>query len=274
MLVRSALGAATAPATSEVATPPHVPLPRAGQCCEHGLDLGLDELDALSMHDRRTWLRHVESHQVSRLVTVWDRWRNIEGVLEFFRDRGVGESGSWASIVDAAILEGIERGTAIALGVGQDTFGNPGSTEWANYLLRLQAGRLTKRSVHDAAWSRAEQTATEYGVALAKSRGVRPTGPEWRFFQFSQVYRWLLRNEPTALLALGGPLVSPRVRELRVPFLTWFTDVRSDVPAYRGSAMAWSLAELHPVGGALDALNLLLAYLPTLFEDFLRDTGH
>ncbi|MBV8931030.1 MAG: hypothetical protein JO285_00505, partial [Kutzneria sp.] len=196
-----------------------------------------------------------------------------EGVLEMFRDRDVLVPGDWTSIVDSSILEGVERGTALALKLSQDTFGNPGSALWASYLEQLRDGQLTQRGVHDAAWSRAEQASTDHGVAVAAAVGMKPSGRQWRFYEFTELYRWTLRNEPTVLLALAGPLVSPRIRELRVPFLTWFTDVSNDVPAYHGSALAWSLSEPDPVQGANDAVALLLAYLPNLFDDFQRDVG-
>jgi hypothetical protein len=274
MFVRSVLSTALVLATSTVAAAPvHAAVLRTPDECASSLDCSARELDTFAAAERLFFLRKLEATQASRLVPDGARWRNIEGVLEFFHERGLVKPGGWVSLVDAAILEGIERGTAIALGMSQDTFGNPGSTEWASYLRRLQDGELTQRSVHDAAWSRAEQASTEHGLAMAAARGVRPSAAEWRFYQFSQVYRWALRNEPGVLLALGGPLVPPRIRELRVPFLTWFTDVRNPVPAYRGSAMAWSLSGLDPVGGAFNAITLLLAYLPSLFEDFTRYGG-
>lgn len=250
-----------------------VAVPRAHRARPRPLGRTIAELDHMHVADRLDFLREVQGDYVVRLGVDPGRWRNIEGVLEFFRDGELARPGSWMSIVDASILEGLERGTAIALGLSDDTFGNPGSTEWASYLRRLGDGELERRSVHDAAWSRAEQAATEHGVALARTLGVAPTAAEWRFYQFSQVYRWAMRNEPTALLALGGPLMDRRIRELRMPFLTWFTDVGTPVPAYRGCAFAWALSRLNPVGGAFSALGLLLAYLPNLFDDFLLDTG-
>ncbi|MFI9382244.1 hypothetical protein [Kutzneria sp. NPDC052558] len=248
-------------------------VPRVRRAPARPLGLTLAELDHMHVADRLDFLRDVQADWVVRLGVDPARWRNIEGVLEFFRDGELARPGSWMSIVDASILEGLERGTAIALGLSEDTYGNPGSAEWASYLRRLGDGELDRRSVHDAAWSRAEQAATEHGVALARTLGVAPSAAEWRFYQFSQVYRWAMRNEPTALLALAGPVVNPRIRELRVPFLTWFTDVSTPVPAYRGCAFAWALSRLNPVGGAFSALGLLLAYLPNLFDDFLVDTG-
>ena len=250
-----------------------VAVPRARRTPSRPLARTVAELDHMHVSDRLEVLRDMQSDFVVRLGIEPGRWRNIEGVLEFFRDSELARPGSWMSIVDASILEGLQRGTAIALGLSDDTFGNPGSTEWASYLRRLGDGELDRRSVHDAAWSRAEQAATEHGVALARTLGIAPTAAEWRFYQFSQVYRWAMRNEPTALLALGGPLFNSRIRELRMPFLTWFTDVGTPVPAYRGCAFAWALSRLNPVGGAFSAMGLLLAYLPNLFEDFLLDTG-
>ncbi|WP_043717495.1 hypothetical protein [Kutzneria sp. 744] len=250
-----------------------VAVPRVRRAAARPLGHTVAELDHMPVADRLDFLRDLQSEWASRLAVDPCRWRNIEGVLEFFRDDELARPGSWMSIVDASILEGIERGTAIALGLSEDTFGNPGSTEWATYLRRLSDGELDRRSVHDAAWSRAEQAATEHGLALANAIGVAPTAAEWRFFQFSQVYRWAMRNEPTALLALGGPLVNSRIRELRMPFLSWFTDVTTPVPAYRGCAFAWALSRLNPVGGAFSAVGLLVAYLPNLFDDFLIDTG-
>src|SRR5206468_2773877 len=92
------------------------------------------------------------------------RWGNIEGIISFFGDRSMGAPGTWVSYVDAGILEGIERGVAIASGRGTDTFGNPGSALWASYLTKLAAGQLRARSAHDLAWSLAEQASTDHGV--------------------------------------------------------------------------------------------------------------
>ncbi|MBV9843760.1 MAG: hypothetical protein JOZ47_01615 [Kutzneria sp.] len=260
-------------ATVMAATPTGATTLRTPEACAASLDCPASELGGFSASQRLAFVRLVESTQLPHIVPGAAPWRNIEGVLEMFRDRDVLVPGDWTSIVDSSILEGVERGTALALKLSQDTFGNPGSALWASYLEQLRDGQLTQRGVHDAAWSRAEQASTDHGVAVAAAVGMKPSGRQWRFYEFTELYRWTLRNEPTVLLALAGPLVSPRIRELRVPFLTWFTDVSNDVPAYHGSALAWSLSEPDPVQGANDAVALLLAYLPNLFDDFQRDVG-
>lgn len=149
-----------------------------------------------------------------------------------FGVRGSGAPGSWVSYVDAGILEGIERGIVIAQGRSADTFGNPGSLRWASYLTELRDGLLTARSVHDKAWSEAEQASTEHGVALAvKVHGVPASGVEQRFYQFS---------------------TRPNGRQ--VNFLDWFTDVGNSTPSRRGADLAYGLAEFNLPGGTLSVL--------------------
>ncbi|GAB2960095.1 hypothetical protein [Saccharothrix stipae] len=238
--------------------------------CAVSLDCTAAELDRMGMGERLEFLRLVQSGPAAGLGAS-DRWRNIEGVLSFFRDRGLGAPGTWVSHVDAAILEGIERGVAIALGRSTDGFGNPGSVRWADYLTRLHGGELTVRNVHDRAWSEAEQASTEHGVAVAEQRhGLRPTAVERRFFLFSEFYRWVLRNRPVVLdlLLVHGVLLNPVLVVRRVPFLDWFTDVRESTPSRKGSEMAYAYAQLDPVHGAFSTVELVLAYIPELFEEF------
>ncbi|GDY32240.1 hypothetical protein [Gandjariella thermophila] len=237
--------------------------------CAARLDCGVADLDVMSMPERLDFLRRLQRGPASDLVPGFDRWRNIEGVLEFFASDHVGRPGSWVSIVDAAILEGAERGTAIALGVTGDTFGNPGAPLWASYLTQLRAGALAQRAVHDAAWSRAEQASTEHGLAVAAALGVRPSVVDRRFFLISQVYRWTLRNERGVLVAASAPAAGGLPPAARASWLAWFTDVRATEPTRDGSALAYRIANLDPFGAAVSAVDLLAASLPALFHDFV-----
>lgn len=76
-----------------------------------------------------------------------NRFRAIEGVIEFFLSKGLGVPGTWVSYVDAGIVEAIQRGGAITLGKSTVTGGNPGSEMWADYLRRLRNGELSSRDV-------------------------------------------------------------------------------------------------------------------------------
>ncbi|OLF18911.1 hypothetical protein [Actinophytocola xanthii] len=239
--------------------------------CVAALDCSAEEIDLMSMAERLEFVRGMQAGPGASL-RVHDRWRNIEGVITFFRDHGLGAPGSWVSYVDAGILEGIERGLAIALGRSADDFGNPGSRLWARYVTGVANGSYPTRSAHDRAWSEAEQASTEYGVELAESHGQYATAVEERFYQFSETYRWALRNRPVALdlLAVYGWLIHPDLARGRVPFYDWFTDVSESAPSVKGCEMAYGFAQLHPIAGVFGAAGLFLAYVTELFEEYQR----
>jgi hypothetical protein len=242
--------------------------------CASTLDCSLAEINDMSMTERLQLVRDMQSGPAAELNAP-DRWRNIEGVITFFQDEGLGAPGTWVSYVDAGIVEGIERGIAIALGRSTETGGNPGSTKWASYLTRLSTGQLTTRSAHDRAWGEAEQASTEYGNEVAESRGVPATAVEWRFYQFSELYRWTLRNRPFALdlLAIYGPLIHPDLAKTRVPFYDWFTDVSESAPSTKGCEMAYDAAQLHPIAGVLGIAGLFLAYMKEMFAEYRTEHG-
>jgi hypothetical protein len=264
--VRRLLVALTAAATLATMA---APTATAEAGCKSTLDCTVDEIDAMSMAERLEFVRDMQSGPAATLGAP-DRWRNIEGVITFFRDRGLGAQGTWVSYVDAGIVEGIQRGIAIALGWSTETGGNPGSAKWASYLTRLSTGQLPTRSAHDKAWSEAEQASTEYGNTLAESRGVPATAVEWRFYQFSEMYRWVLRNRPLALdlLAIYGPLIRPGLASARVPFYDWFTDVGESAPSNRSCEMAYGFAELNPITGVTGMAGLFLAYVADLYDEY------
>lgn len=249
------------PAPAIAATP-------AVPACSATLTCTAEDINAMSIPVRLAFVRAMSAGPAAQLLPGRSsRWRNIEGVLEFFGERGLGAPGSWVSYVDAGIVEGIERGLALALGRGGGDFSNPGSALWADYVTGLAEGRLTGRADHDRAWSQAEQASTEYGVALAEhGHGLSATGAEERFYQFSQFYRWTLRNRPPILDFT--PAIGPNAT-----FLDWFTDVTNDVPTRRGSEVAYSTAAFDLPGGTVAMLALCQAYAVSLLPDYLASVG-
>ncbi|GAB3457349.1 hypothetical protein GCM10027436_61320 [Actinophytocola sediminis] len=241
--------------------------------CAAELDCTAEDIDLMSMAERLEFVRALQAGPGAELG-VADRWRNIEGVITFFGDRGLGAPGSWVSYVDAGIVEGIERGLAIAGGRSTDDFGNPGSRLWADYIRGVAAGTFPTRAAHDRAWSLAEQASTEHGTAIAASHGQQATAVERRFFQFSEVYRWTLRNRPVAidLLAVYGGLIHPDLARQRVSFYDWFTDVRESAPSYHGCELAFGFAQLHPIEGVFGTAALFLAYVTELFDAYTHPT--
>jgi hypothetical protein len=259
--------------TASAAVDRSVRAPRSASDCLVRLDCRAVDINEMTVADRLAFVRGLEAGRASQVVAGFNRWRNIEGVLEFFLDHNLGAPGTWISYVDAGILEGIERGTAIATGLSADDFGNPGSKLWSSYLDRLRRGELTERSVHDRAWGDAEQASTDYATRLAEAHGTAPTDAEWRFFLYSQSYRWLLRHEPLNLMVISVvlPGTDEEIVKLRTPFLYWMTDVTNDVPTRKGAEVAYHSANLDAVPATVSAVDLLLAYLPDLFHEFCEE---
>ncbi|KAA9162127.1 hypothetical protein FPZ12_012900 [Amycolatopsis acidicola] len=235
--------------------------------CANTLSCSAADINRMTMGERLDFVRGLSAGPAAEIAPGYPRrWGNIEGIIEFFTDRGMGATGSWVSYVDAGILEGIERGIAIASGRSTDTFGNPGSQLWASYLLRLGAGELSGRAAHDLAWSQAEQASTEHGVVLAEHvHGLRPSDAEERFYQFSDFYRWMLRSRPAVLDVLAPPTQGGK----QLTFLDWFTDVTNDVPTRKGAALAYDLGQFDAPAGTVDLVAVAAAYARYLSADYL-----
>lgn len=242
---------------------------RTGGTCASTLDCSASDLDSLPLPQRLVFVRSLEDRLAAEYVPGFRQWRNIEGIIRYFIENGFGAPGTWVSYVDAGILEGIERGSAMALGVSDDDGGNPGARPWADYLRRLRRGELAQRWVHDPAWGNAEQAATEHGVRLAAAHGARPSRVDRGIYQFSELYRWMLRNPQPALVVLDQDLVrTAGVPLVPVDFQLWFTDVTTPVPTYLGAHVAHDVVLPDPVRAPTSALRLLLAYSPELLRAY------
>lgn len=249
---------------------------RTPEVCAITLDCSAADIDVMSPADRLAFVRDMQAGPAQLVLAGFDRWRNIEGVLEFFIDHGWSTPGTWVSDVDAGILEGAERGLAIALGRSTDTFGNPGAPKWADYLTRLRDGELlADRSAHDRMWGDAEQTSTDWGATIASRRGHQPTDVQAEWFQFTQLYRFMLANRPVVLDEIGqlGALLDPVLGNFKIPFYDWVTDVRTDVPTRKGAEAFYRLVTLHVIGAGESSAALLAAYLPVMFDEFKAETS-
>ena len=264
MRVRSALALLTIVSVlPTLAAPASAAAARAqarAAACTTTLTCTAEQINTMTMPERLAFLRSISP---SAAPGYAPRWGNIEGVLEFFADRKLGKPGSWVSYVDAGDLEAIERGIAIAEGLGTDTHGNQGAVLWATYLLLLRSGELTDRSAHDRAWSQAEQASVDEGVLLAERvHGLKRTPTEQRFFKFTEFYRWVLRSRPELLdLYLSSPPIAAGAPARQRKFLDWFTDVTDDVPARKGAALAYDMARFDTKAGVTDFVQVLRAYL-------------
>ena len=115
--------------------------------CKETLSCSFAAIERTTLSTRLSYLRDMQSRWFGPSFNCGTQWRAIEGVITFFINKGLGAPGTWVSYTDAGIIEGIQRGGAIALGWSAETGGNPGSVLWANFMRDVKAGRLNDRNV-------------------------------------------------------------------------------------------------------------------------------
>lgn len=125
---------------------PPVQDPNEWPACQKKLSCTFAQIAASSMASRLAYVRYMQSNFFGRLK-AGNQYRAIEGVIVFFERYKLGPPQSWISYVDAGIVEGIQRGGAIVLGMSTNTGGNPGSEKWATFLRGMRDGKLKDRGV-------------------------------------------------------------------------------------------------------------------------------
>ena len=231
--------------------------------CAQNLDCDLGDFNAWSMPDRLQFVRALQDGPVTAyLGHGFADWHGIEGIIEFFQYENWGAPGTWVSWTDAGILRGIERGTALALGMPYNAAldaaptsgpctGSPGSAEWKSFLTDLRAGNLADRNTHDHSWGVAEQTSTDFGSCQASNvHGQSPIGStQQNWFNFSQAFRYVMQNEQDTINAfipfclLGGlPTVIACASGEGTDLVHAFTDVSSSSGVFYSSSLAWTVS--------------------------------
>ena len=187
------------------------------------LDLSVEEFDRMSLADRQHWMRQFqEEFGPEGNFNGW--FRNIEGILEYAGDRDTIEpgtqtsSGNWFSLVDAAILHGIQNGYARSRGRPGGGY-NAGTESWQRFFEhRDNAERgITNPTAFDEQskrlWAAGEQASTDYGAdVVAPENGRTPTPEESTFLWIGDQYREkIVPNLPEGMFGYG--LADPRNQE-------------------------------------------------------------
>ncbi|KAL9625841.1 MAG: hypothetical protein Q9160_000161 [Pyrenula sp. 1 TL-2023] len=228
------------------------------------------QIEAMSMQKRLDFVRYIENVHLAS-IGAQKQIEAIAGVVEFFIKFSLGAPGGWISRVDAGIIEGQMRGAAMTLGYSQADGGNPGSAKWKAFFTGIKEGTLKDRGDHDKAWSEAEQASTEYGKGIADAKG-NASGHENRWYQFTQLFRWIMRHRTAtkvALYALFFPSNIPLALAAG-PLVDWLTNVTDDFPAKIGSELAWGLTQFDTTlgGDFMMAKDLLKTFIPKLYEAY------
>ena len=209
--------------------------PGTPQYCIETMTCTIADFNGMTMDQRLQFIRGLSDGPAQQFRSGFKYWRAIEGVIEFFNDRGLGKPGTWISYVDGGILQGTERGIAMAAGMDSaGDMGNQGADYWRTFLLDLQAGRLGDRISLDHEWGLAEQQSTDAGVNYAVGR-ASPSNLENNWFNWSQVFRYVMINEASIrnIPVLGGILGT-------ILDKTNFTDVTSASNVYFWTSAAWN----------------------------------
>lgn len=118
--------------------------------CRTDLSCTFTQLATMTMSTRLDYVKTMQSSFFSHLNTA-NQFAAIEGVIQFFINNNLGAPESWASYVDAGIVEGIQNGGANALGFRTDNGSNPGTEPWARFFQSMEGGGYADRDV--SVWS-------------------------------------------------------------------------------------------------------------------------
>jgi hypothetical protein len=119
-------------------------VPRAD--CRTNLSCSFTQLAAMPMSTRLSYVKTMQSSFFGPLNAT-NQFAAIEGVIHFFINNNLGQPESWASYVDAGIVEGIQNGAANVLGLRQTDGKNPGTEPWARFFETMEGGGYVDRDV-------------------------------------------------------------------------------------------------------------------------------
>jgi hypothetical protein len=192
-----------------IAHPALTPRQNSWPGCQTTLSCNFWHIESSSMQARLDYMQYMQDTHFGPL-NASTRFRAIEGVIKFFLSENLGAPGSWVSHVDAGIVEGIQSGAAASLGLpvaqsAPPANDNPGIAVWAAYYAgQHRSGGYATRQAHDSAWGEAEATSTEWAKEeVADVVGQPPaTRRELNWYEFTKLFRWILRNEDLTILLL------------------------------------------------------------------------
>lgn len=114
--------------------------------CRDNLSCTFTQLAAMTMQTRLAYVKTMQSNFFGPLNAT-NQFAAIEGVIQFFINNDLGAPESWASYVDAGIVEGIQNGGASALGIREEAGGNPGTEPWTQFFQTMESSGYTNRDV-------------------------------------------------------------------------------------------------------------------------------
>lgn len=113
--------------------------------CWKTLSCSFTQIEESPLSDRLAYVQYLQTLFVP--LNAGNQFQPFVGLINLSISADVGKPGTWGSYVIAGIVEGIQRGGAIALGNGTSDAGNPGSKLWADFLTKTKNEQLSDRDV-------------------------------------------------------------------------------------------------------------------------------
>ncbi|KAK0615687.1 hypothetical protein B0T17DRAFT_510269 [Bombardia bombarda] len=219
--------------------------------CQAALACAFNSLSKVTLQDQLVYLVALQVKYLGSALKVQDQFKSVEGIIQYFIDKGLSQPGQANQYIVCSLIEGIQRGGSIALGQTTDTFGNPSSALFGQYISGISKGLYKERATHDKAFSVALQSAINFGQSKAVSAKLTISVNLSRWLNLMAVFNILAQAEGLlrSVLSLAGGLLGgilSSVLGALLPigfkvddFINWIFDVTSPKPLYCLTNAVW-----------------------------------
>jgi hypothetical protein len=189
-----------------------------------------------------------------------DEYRNLMGIISYFRDDPIFSSSKWASYSDAGVLYVIANGYNIYT-EGENASGCAGacheaSMNWTAFFGSYKSGDETERARAHSLWGTAEQSGVNYGTAIAKS--LRNNGEAWErrkidtFVWWGNAYRTIVTNEWDQGNLFDWGLTDPASNASYGFVYTWSQTVINGIAGFTYVTFCFAQQEVRQTGGEIN----------------------
>ncbi|KAK3342735.1 hypothetical protein B0H65DRAFT_427609 [Neurospora tetraspora] len=206
--------------------------------CKDTLACNFNILQNVSMSDRLIYLVTIQVKLLGGPNKSQTQFKAVEGLMQYFIDKNLPNPNIAPSYGLAGVLEGIQRGTAIALGKSNDTFGNPSSLMWASFLRKafqvglnygVQTGdRLTGTTVGVNGYVEIPERAAVFNILTAWTILAQNEGVVGRIF--SLIFETDQANASQSAPAIFLPLLPYGFTAEKL--INWIFNVSDPKPLY------------------------------------------
>jgi RHS repeat-associated protein len=161
-----------------------------GTCTVQQLNCTYQDFENMNVDQRIQWIDSFQA-RYGRQGNFQDWFNAIRAVLRVAKENDLIQDANWFSQVDASILQAIQDGYALHTGqITRST--NPAAAQWQGFFSARAANANDDTSKR--LWGSAEQTATNWGIALAAASGApTPVGGK-TFVQLGNIFRGGVRD--------------------------------------------------------------------------------